>query len=125
MFLHSGRLLFAAVLAVSFSLHAQETRSTVLGRISDPTGAVIPGAIVEATNLDTGVHAMVPTNANGDFLLPFLIPGPYSLTVEAPGFKKSVRPQIELRVSEKITIDVTLEIGAATDSVRVTAETPL
>ena len=75
----TGRWLFLPLSPFRFSLHAQETRSTVLGRISDPTGAVIPGAVVEATNLDTGVRAMVPTNASGDFLLPFLIPGPYSL----------------------------------------------
>ena len=69
MLLRTGRWLFVAAFAMIFSAHAQETRSTVLGRISDPTGAVIPGAVVEATNLDTGVRAMVPTNANGDFLL--------------------------------------------------------
>jgi len=125
MLLRTGKCLFVAAFAVIFSAHAQETRSTVLGRISDPTGAVIPGAVVEATNLDTGVRAMVPTNANGDFLLPFLIPGPYSLTVEAPGFKKWVRSRIQTRVDDRITIDVTVEIGQASDSVQVTAEAPL
>ena len=68
---------------------------------------------------------MVPTNASGDFLLPFLIPGPYSLTVEAPGFKKWVRSRIQTRVDDRITIDVTMEIGQATESVQVTAEAPL
>ena len=125
MLLRTGRWLFVVAFAMTFSARAQETRSTVLGRISDPTGAVIPGAVVEATNLDTGVRAMVPTNANGDFLLPFLIPGPYSLTVEAPGFKKWVRSRLQTRVDDRITIDVTMEIGQASDSVQVTAEAPL
>src|SRR5689334_19921835 len=111
--------------AVPLFINAQETRSTVLGRISDPTGAVIPGAVVEVRNLDSGVRAAVPTNASGDFLLPFLIPGPYSMTVEAPGFKKWVRSRIQTRVDDRITIDVTMEIGQATDSVQVTAEAPL
>src|SRR6476646_3932086 len=118
------RLLFSAF-AIPLLLHAQETRSTVLGRITDPTGAVILGAVVEAKNLDTGVHAAVPTNASGDFLLPFLIPGPYSLTVSAPGFKKWVRSRIQARIDDRITIDVTMEIGQATESVQVSAEAPL
>ena len=121
----TGAWLFLAALAVTLSVHAQETRSTILGRITDPTGAVMAGAVVEATNLDTGVRAMAPTNANGDFLLPFLIPGPYSLTVEAPGFKKWVRSRIQTRVDDRITIDVTMEIGQSSESVQVTAEAPL
>src|SRR5436309_4152718 len=87
----------------------QEARSTILGRITDPTGGLIVGATVEATNTDTGVRSTAQTNASGDFLLPFLIPGPYSLTVEAPGFKKSVRSQLQTRVNDRITIDMSLE----------------
>jgi len=117
--------LLITAFAVPLFINAQETRSTVLGRISDPTGAVIPGAVVEVRNLDSGVRATVPTNASGDFLLPFLIPGAYSMTVEAPGFKKWVRSRFQTRVDDRITIDVTMEIGQATDSVQVTAEAPL
>ena len=118
-------LVFTILLSVQVPIWAQDTRGTILGRITDPTGGVIVAAAVVCENTATNVRTSAVSNASGDFLLPFLVPGPYSLTVEAPGFKKSVRPQIELRVSERITIDVTLEIGAATDSVRVTAETPL
>jgi hypothetical protein len=80
---------------------------------------------VEAANTGTGVRSTVNTNASGDFLLPFLIPGSYSLTVNAPGFKRSVRSQIQTRVNDRITIDVVLEIGQASESVQVAAETPL
>ena len=96
----------------------------ILGRITDPTGAVIQGAVVEAKNIDTGVRSTAPTNATGDFLLPFLIPGPYIVTVEAPGFKKWVRSRIQTRIDDRITIDVTMEIGQATESVQVSAEAP-
>ena len=68
------------------------------GRITDPTGSVIVNATVKAVNADTGVRSTAQTNANGDFLLPFLIPGPYSLAVEAPGF-------------QHFTIDMALKIG--------------
>src|SRR5262245_16458566 len=116
------RSAIAAIIVISFHSSAQETRSTILGRVSDQTGAVIPGATVKAANTDTGVNSTATTNASGDFLLPFLIPGSYTLTAEAPGFKGWVRPQIQTRVNDRITIDVVMEIGQATESVRVTAE---
>jgi hypothetical protein len=97
----------------------------MLGRVIDQTGGVISGAVLEATNTETGVRANAVTNASGDFMFAYLIPGPYSLTVEAPGFKKWVRPQIQLRVAERVTIDVAMEIGQTTDSIRVIAEAPL
>src|ERR1041384_1717697 len=121
----TSRWLLVAAFAIPLFLPAQETRSTVLGRISDPTGAVIPGAVVEVKNLDSRVKAMAPTNASGEFLLPFLIPGPYSMAGEARGFKKWVRSRFQTRVDDRITIDVTMEIGQATESVQVTAEAPL
>ncbi|MEO8131379.1 MAG: carboxypeptidase-like regulatory domain-containing protein, partial [Bryobacteraceae bacterium] len=93
--------------------------------MTDPSGSAIVGANAVATNTATGVHTAAPTNATGDFLLPFLIPGPYSLSVDAPGFKKSLRSQIQVRVDERITIDVSLELGQASESVQVTADTPL
>src|SRR6266436_2788012 len=118
-------LIVATFFFVHLPLRAQEARSTILGRITDPTGSVIVNATVEAANIDTGVRSTAQTNANGDFLLPFLIPSPYSLAVEAPGFKRSVRPQIQVRVDQHITIDMALEIGQASESVQVKADTPL
>jgi hypothetical protein len=104
---------------------AQDTRGAILGRITDPTSAVIAGAAVDAVNTNTAVHTVATTNASGDYLLPFLIPGTYTVTVEAAGFKKTVRPNIELRVSEHITIDLSMEMGQASESIQVTAETSL
>jgi hypothetical protein len=119
-------LIISAMMLVQFQLSAQsDARSTILGRVTDSAGGAIVAAAVRADNTDTGVHSTAVTNASGDFLLPFLIPGPYSLTVEAPGFKKSVRPHIQVRFEERITIDVTLEIGAVTETLQVTAEAPL
>src|SRR5438270_11794368 len=118
--------LFVGVLcSIQFPARAQEARSTILGRITDPQGGVIVGATVEAANDDTGVRSRAQSNTDGDFLLPFLIPGPYSLTVEAPGFKRLVRSQVQVRVDQHITIDMALEIGQASESVQVKADTPL
>ena len=79
----SGWLYCNRVRCTLFSVRAQETRSTVLGRISDPTGAVIPGAVVEAKNLDTGVRAMVPTNAQRR--LPAALPDSGAVLVDGGG----------------------------------------
>ncbi|MGH9660509.1 MAG: carboxypeptidase regulatory-like domain-containing protein, partial [Bryobacteraceae bacterium] len=122
---HVHGLILAIVISLPFPLRAQEARGTILGRVADATGGVLVGAKVEASNVDTGVRYNAASNESGDYLLPFLIPGTYSLTVEAPGFKKSVRPKIGVRVNERIAIDVTMEIGQAAESVQVSAETPL
>jgi hypothetical protein len=121
----ASRLVLSLLFCIQLPLRAQEARGTLLGRVTDQTGGVIPGAAVEALNADTGVKSVVTTNESGDFLLPFLIPGPYTLKVEAPGFKTTVRPRIGVRVNERITIDVTLQIGQTSESVQITAETPL
>ncbi len=111
--------------AVQPPVWGQEARGTLLGRVTDQTAAVITGAKVEALNVNTGVRSTVTTNETGDYILPFLIPGPYTLTVEAPGFRRSVRSEIPVRVNERITIDVTLEIGQAAESVQVVGAAPL
>ncbi|MGH9672827.1 MAG: carboxypeptidase-like regulatory domain-containing protein, partial [Bryobacteraceae bacterium] len=118
-------VVIATLLFLQVPMQGQEARSTLLGRVTDQTGGVIAGAVVKAVNTDTGVQFTASTNASGDFLLPFLIPGSYSLTVEAPGFKQWVRSQLQTRVNDRITIDVAMEIGQASESVRVTAEAPL
>lgn len=119
------RLIISLFFLAQFPLPAQESQSTVLGRITDPSGAAIAGAAVDAVNTATAVHSTAQANDTGDYRLPFLIPGIYSITVEAPGFKQSLRSHIEVRVNERITIDVAMEIGQATESVKVNAETPL
>lgn len=104
---------------------AQEARGTILGRVLDPTGAVIPGASVEVLNKAMGTKVTVTTNEAGLYQAPYLIPGMYQLTVEAPGFKKYVRDGIEVRVNDRLDIEVRLEVGAQVESITVTGETPL
>jgi len=108
-----------------FPLAGQEARGTFLGRVSDPTGAVMVGARVDAINTATGVHYTSSTNGSGDYTVPYLLPGPYGLTVEMRGFKTYSRTGIELRESERVTIDVTMQVGEASQSVEVSGESPL
>jgi hypothetical protein len=104
---------------------AQETRGQILGRVVDPSGAVVVGATVKALNTATGVETSTVTNESGDYMLSYLIPGTYSITVTAPGFKSSVHKDIQVRVADRITINISLEVGQATDTIVVTGETPL
>src|SRR6266540_283067 len=104
---------------------AQDSRGQLLGRARDSSGSVIVAATVRAVNTATRVETNASTNETGDYLLPFLIPGSYTLQVTAPGFKQFVQEGITIRVGDKITLDVTLQVGDATEKVQVSAEAPL
>ncbi len=117
-------IVFLAIFTAT-SAFAQESRATIVGRVSDPTGAVIAGAAIQARNLDTNAAVDTTTNEGGNFEIPYLLPGPYTLAVEMTGFKKSTRERVELRVNDRLKLDFTLELGSASESVTITAETPL
>ena len=105
------KLLFVALLMAATALQAQETRGQILGRVTDPTGAVVVGAAVTGVNTGTNVRTVGSTNQSGDFVLPFLIPGAYTVTVEMTGFKKFVQEGIGVQVNDRATLNVSLEIG--------------
>lgn len=114
-----------ALLLLPALLTAQETRGSIVGRVLDSSGAVIPGVSVRATNTATNVTVSTQSNAQGNYDLPYLLPGAYRLTAEQAGFKTFSREGIELRISERISIDIPMEVGAVSEQVTVTAETPL
>ncbi|MEK7405278.1 MAG: TonB-dependent receptor [Acidobacteriota bacterium] len=119
-------LLFAAVALLSpFSLRAQDARGTILGRVADPSDAVITGAEVRVTNVATGVRLVSKTNEAGNYVLAYLLPGTYALEVESAGFKRFTRQGIEVRVGERVEVEVVLQVGSQSETVQVTAETPL
>lgn len=76
-------------------------------------------------NPATGVRSATTSNTSGDYMFPFLIPGTYELTVESPGFKAYKRPGISIRVNDRVTVDVVLELGSTSESIQVTAESPI
>ena len=104
---------------------AQESRATLLGRVTDSSNAVVPNVTVTATNLATGVSLNTATNGQGNYSLPFLNPGAYRVSAEAKGFKHFVREGIELRVDDRLEVNIALEVGAPTETMTVTGESPL
>src|SRR4051812_45725011 len=119
--------LLAAALLLAFAggVAAQEFRATVKGQVNDSSQAALPGATVTVQNTETGEMATATTNAQGNYTVPFLRPGLYSVTVEMPGFQKYVRSGMRLEVSQVATINAQLGVGGVTESVNVTAEAPL
>jgi hypothetical protein len=97
------------VLGVAF---AQLEQATLTGGVTDPTGAVVPGARVVARNVDTGVEVTTQTTQDGIYRIPYLHPGRYDVTAEAQGFKKSRVAGVILRVGLTATVDFQLEVGA-------------
>jgi hypothetical protein len=100
-------LLTAALLNGGLCL-AQESRATIMGRVTDPSGALVPGAKVRAVNLATNAGGASVSNESGNNQVPYLLPGMYRVTVESSGFKTAVRDQLELRVSERVALDFSL-----------------
>lgn len=115
----------AAVLSLSIPLDAQGTGGRILGRISDPSGAVLSSTKVTATNDATGVTHDASSNDSGDYVFPELPVGTYSLTFDLTGFKKAIRHGITLDVNQVITLNMTMQLGAAQEVVDVTSEAPL
>jgi hypothetical protein len=104
---------------------AQFDRTQVSGTVKDAQGGVVPGATVSVTNLQTQLTATAVTDASGFFTFPNLTSGKYTISTELQGFKKAVRPDVTLDAAASVTIDFTLEAGALTESVTVTADTPI
>jgi hypothetical protein len=114
-------IVLCAVALAPAGAAAQDPRGTIQGRVVDASGSAIPGATVEVLNIATGVVTPTTTNEQGSYRAPFLNPGTYRVTVSLTGFGKFVSDNIELHVSDLLTVDAPLKVGAITDEVTVTA----
>ena len=109
----------ALVLAVARLAVAQSSQANISGLVADSQGAIIVGAQVTARGLANGSTTTVTTNDSGLYALRALPIGAYTLTVEKPGFKKLVRTNLTLSTSQSLELNLTLEIGAVTESINV------
>jgi outer membrane receptor protein involved in Fe transport len=116
-------LLLAGFAAMQAS--AQLSTATLSGTVTDPTGAVVPNATITLTQTDTNFVRASHSNDDGTYHEQFLPLGPYKVSVSAPGFKTLNRGGIVLTVMQNATLDLTLELGGASEFVNVTADAPL
>jgi outer membrane receptor protein involved in Fe transport len=115
----------ALLLGFAGQLHAQLSTATMFGAVTDPTGAAIPNATVTIKQTDTGFTRTVVTGGDGSYRADFLPIGPYSVTVDAPGFKKLEHGGITLTVTEEAHLDLEMALGASEQTVEVKADIPL
>lgn len=104
---------------------AQISSGTISGSVEDPSGALIPSAQVAVKHVSTGEDRTTTTNANGEFNVPFLRPGEYSVTATAGGFKSKTLSGMTVQVDQKLNLRITLDVGSSTETVEVTGAAPL
>jgi hypothetical protein len=114
-----------ACLFIAASAFAQSDRGTITGTVSDPAGAVVAAAPIQAKLLETGSIYEAATSATGNYTLSQLPTGTYELTVNVSGFKKFVRQNLVLPVAQTLRVDVVLEVGSNAESITVTEAAPL
>ena len=118
-------LLLCLFVLGSSALFAQDARGTIMGRVTDAQGAVVPAAPVVITNASTNTIHTSATNGTGYYEVPLLDGGQYTVAVEFTGFKKTVRGPVELSVGSRLEINIELTVGSANETISVTAEAPL
>jgi hypothetical protein len=115
----------ALLVLVPLAATGQDFRGGVRGTIADATGGVLPGVTVTVTNAETKVAQTAVTDDKGQFEVLYLNPGTYTVSAELSGFKTVVRTGNEVRVGDVLRIDVVLQAGGVSETVQVTADTPL
>lgn len=117
--------LLLSLIALARPAAAQDARGSIAGRVTDTSGAVLPGASVTVLNVETNVGSNVHTTDSGQYTVLFLLPGTYSVSVELDGFRKSIHPKVPVRVGDKVQLDMVLEAGGVTEEVNVSADRPI
>jgi hypothetical protein len=110
---------------IAVCLFGQGNTSSIVGTVTDPSGAIVPGAKVVATNVGTGVASAVTSDSFGNYTVSLLPPGVYNVEAEVTGFKKFIRQNVTLEMTRLLRVDIQLETGAVTETVTVEASTPL
>jgi hypothetical protein len=112
--------LFAAVVC-----QAQEFRATLTGVVTDPSGALIPGTVITATNVESGTKFTGKTSTKGVYYINYVLPGVYTITAEAKGFKTDVQEQVTLFTAQTFNQNFQLSVGNAGDTVTVSDAPPM
>lgn len=119
------RFFFLLILTLTAGTIAFGQNAQITGRVTDQTGAIVPGAAVSATNQQTGLTRESVANSDGYFTILYLPPGTYKIAIRKEGFKTMERPGVILNVDQSARLDFVLEAGAVTDAVTITSEAPL
>jgi hypothetical protein len=119
------RRLAFVLLGVAALISAQEFRGAFSGSVTDAQGSAVPKAKITVTETRTNTKSTAISEGTGEYTIPFLAPGIYDISAEAPGFKTYIQHGMTLSAGEHPVVDIHLEVGATNESVTVTAESPI
>src|SRR5215472_14969535 len=119
------RIALCAGLCLTANLNAQVATGTIGGVVEDATGALVPNAQITIVHVATAESRSTRSNERGEFSLPYVRIGQYTVTAEAGGFKKETLTGIELKVDQTVNLRMRLEVGGVSESVEVTSAAPL
>ena len=120
-----GLLVALFVVLCSGISFAQDTTATILGNVTDSTGAAVPKADVTVTNVETNVATALQTNETGTYTAPQLNPGTYSVTIKMMGFRTASIPNLAIAAGDRRRVDASLEVGANTETIEITTQAPV
>jgi hypothetical protein len=112
----------AFFILLTSTCRGQAVYGSIIGTVTDNTGAVVPGASITVTDANKGTSVTVESNASGDFAVDHMIPDPYNVTVTVAGFKKYEAQGLQVYADQSLRVDPKMEIGGATDTVTVQAD---
>jgi outer membrane receptor protein involved in Fe transport len=118
-------VLLICLLALSLPVCGQSGRGTITGTVMDSTGGLVPGAEVTAVNVGTGVESRTVTTDVGLYRIPYVNPGKYRVSVSLAGFKTAVRENVDVLITQTVTVDFKMEVGELADHVTVSTVAPL
>ena len=116
---------FGAMLLFAVAVLAQRDLGTIVGTVTDPQGGVISNAKITITEDATGLTYELTSSTSGDFVRPALKPGTYTVTAEAPGFRRVAQKNVVLVGGDRVAVPLTLPVGNVTESIEVSAQAPL
>ena len=120
-----GLVAIAALVLLLPCAALAQTQATLVGSVTDQTGAAIPGAVITVTNLGTALERAVESNAVGQYRVFPLNPGDYSVSAESAGFKTQIRNEVTLQVADVIELGFVMELGDVTETIEVTGAAPI
>ncbi len=117
-------LLCSAVISITSPLHAQAVSGTLLGTVTDPSGAFVVGAKVTIRNIEQNRTTTTTTNDSGNYIQTQLLPGTYEVTIEKPGFNRFVQQNVRVTIGQSTTLNAALQVGGVTQELVVSAPPP-